>query len=80
MPLAYIRKEREVQAGTAAGRRPGPHPQWDERLHVQVNAEILEELDKIAEEQALTRSALVRRVLLDLIREAKEARVRTARE
>lgn len=62
--------------GPSAGRprNPGPQPRWQERLNVQVDREILDELDKIAEREALTRSALVRRVLLDAIKSEQAAR------
>ncbi|MGH8931741.1 MAG: hypothetical protein ACRDZO_14230 [Egibacteraceae bacterium] len=51
------------------GRKPGPKRQWDERLNVMVPRGLIDELDRRAEKEGITRSALARRLLLDKLRD-----------
>lgn len=49
-------------------RKPGPKPQWDERLNVMVKRSLIERLDRQAAEEGTTRSALARRLLNEGLR------------
>ena len=57
-------------------RKPGPKPQWAERLNVMVAKDLIEELDRRATAEGITRSALARRLLLERLRELKEIEAR----